>query len=152
MNAHTVFDAVLVLVVLLDLGLLAVSRLATGVRFFAMQSLLLACMPLAIESLGGEVPGRAMGPRAAVEEALVTLGVEPAQPLVCGGQADAGGIRRLGRRPVLVDDAMDQQLASEHVETRPILGHGSHPRVWSFDTPDPERWLSVVNDVCGNYI
>jgi hydrogenase-4 component E len=54
MNAHTVFDAVLVLVVLLDLGLLAVSRLATGVRFFALQSLLLAFLPIAMESLDGE--------------------------------------------------------------------------------------------------
>jgi hydrogenase-4 component E len=57
MNAHTVFDAVLVLIVLLDLCLLAVSRLATGVRFFALQSLLLAFMPVAVESLAGEAPG-----------------------------------------------------------------------------------------------
>lgn len=56
MNTHTIFDAVLVLVVLLDLGLLAVSRLATGVRFFALQSLLLAFLPLGQESLAGEAP------------------------------------------------------------------------------------------------
>jgi hydrogenase-4 component E len=56
MNAHALFDAALVLVVLVDLGLLAVSRLATGVRLFALQSLLLAFLPVAQESLAGEGP------------------------------------------------------------------------------------------------
>lgn len=56
MNTHSIFDAILVLVVLLDLGLLAVSRLATGVRFFALQCLLLAFLPIAQEVLAGETP------------------------------------------------------------------------------------------------
>lgn len=54
MNAHTTTDSVLVLVLLLNLGLLAVSRLATGVRLFALQSALLAFLPLATEVLEGE--------------------------------------------------------------------------------------------------
>lgn len=57
MNPHTTIDAVLVLVILLNLGMLAVSRLAMGVRFFALQSLLLAFLPLAEESLHGQMPG-----------------------------------------------------------------------------------------------
>lgn len=57
MNAQSTIDAVLVLVTLLGLGMLAVSRLATLVRFFALQSLLLAFLPLAEESMLGEVPG-----------------------------------------------------------------------------------------------
>lgn len=57
MNAHLAIDSALVLVVLLNLGMLAVSRLATGVRLFALQSLLLAFLPLAEESLEGGLPG-----------------------------------------------------------------------------------------------
>ncbi|MEP0845365.1 MAG: hydrogenase [Phycisphaerae bacterium] len=57
MSPQTAIDAALVLVTLLGLGMLAVSRLATLVRFFALQSLLLAFLPLAEESMHGEVPG-----------------------------------------------------------------------------------------------
>jgi len=57
MSAQTTTDAVLVLVILLNLGMLAVSRLASGVRLFALQSLLLAFLPLAEEVLEGQVPG-----------------------------------------------------------------------------------------------
>lgn len=57
MSPQSTIDAVLVLVTLLGLGMLAVSRLATLVRFFALQSLLLAFLPLAEESMLGEVPG-----------------------------------------------------------------------------------------------
>lgn len=57
MNAQTVTDSVLLLVILLNLGMLAVSRLASGVRLFALQSLLLAFLPLAAEVLEGESPG-----------------------------------------------------------------------------------------------
>jgi len=57
MSAQVAVNSVLVLVVLLNLGMLAVSRLATGVRFFALQSILLAFLPLAEEILEGEVPG-----------------------------------------------------------------------------------------------
>ncbi len=57
MILHTTTDAVLVLIILLDLGMLTVSRLATGVRFFALQSLLLAVLPIAAESMHGELPG-----------------------------------------------------------------------------------------------
>ena len=57
MSASMVTDCLLVLVILLNLGMLAVSRLATGVRLFALQSLLLAFLPLAEEVLQGESPG-----------------------------------------------------------------------------------------------
>lgn len=57
MSAQTTIDSVLVLIILLNLGMLAVSRLATGVRLFALQSLLLAFLPLAEEVLEGEPPG-----------------------------------------------------------------------------------------------
>jgi hydrogenase-4 component E len=57
MNQHLAIDACLVLVILLNLGMLAVSRLAMGIRFFAMQSLVLAFLPLAEESLHGGWPG-----------------------------------------------------------------------------------------------
>jgi hydrogenase-4 component E len=50
-------NAILVLVVLLNLGMLAVSRLAMGVRLFALQSLLLAFLPLAEEILDAQAPG-----------------------------------------------------------------------------------------------
>jgi hydrogenase-4 component E len=46
-----------VLVILLNLGMLAVSRLATGVRLFAIQSLLLAFLPVIMEISKGESPG-----------------------------------------------------------------------------------------------
>jgi hydrogenase-4 component E len=54
MTLQTTIDMVLVLTVLLDLGILAVSRLVTGVRFFALQSLLLASLPLLGAALHGE--------------------------------------------------------------------------------------------------
>ena len=57
MNSQTMLDGVLVLVILLDLAMLAVSRLATCIRLFAMQSLLLSLLPPAIESIHGNVPG-----------------------------------------------------------------------------------------------
>jgi len=57
MNPYPVIDAVLVLVVLLNLMMLAISRLATCVRIFALQSVLLALMPVAGEAMHGELPG-----------------------------------------------------------------------------------------------
>ncbi|MCC7292072.1 MAG: hypothetical protein IT449_08440 [Phycisphaerales bacterium] len=57
MSAQFITDAVLVLVILLNLGMLASSRLATGVKLFALQSLLLAFLPLAEEVLEGQSPG-----------------------------------------------------------------------------------------------
>jgi hydrogenase-4 component E len=57
MSAQTATDCVLMLVILLNLGMLAVSRLTSGVRLFALQSLLLAFLPLAAEVLEGEPPG-----------------------------------------------------------------------------------------------
>jgi len=67
MNSQTILDGALVLVILLNLAMLAVSRLATCIRLFAMQSLLLALLPPAIESSHGNVPG--------LHEALVAAGV-----------------------------------------------------------------------------
>ncbi|RJP40526.1 MAG: hydrogenase [Phycisphaerales bacterium] len=57
MSAQTATDGVLVLVILLNLGMLAVSRLATGVRLFALQSLLLALLPLAEGASETGTPG-----------------------------------------------------------------------------------------------
>ena len=54
MTLQTTIDMVLVLTLLLDLGILAVSRLVTGVRLFAFQSLLLASLPLLGAALSGE--------------------------------------------------------------------------------------------------
>lgn len=54
MTWQTTIDMVLVLAILLDLGILAVSRLVTGVRLFALQSLLLAFLPLLAEAAQGE--------------------------------------------------------------------------------------------------
>jgi hydrogenase-4 component E len=53
MTLQSTIDMALVLVILLDLGILAVSRFVTGVRFFALQSLLLAFLPV----LGGAMHG-----------------------------------------------------------------------------------------------
>ncbi len=57
MSVETATDLVLVMVILLDLGMLTVSRLATTVRFFALQSLLLAFLPLAAATFEGQAPG-----------------------------------------------------------------------------------------------
>ncbi|MCK6486517.1 MAG: hydrogenase [Phycisphaerae bacterium] len=57
MSAQVTTNAVLVLVLLLNLGMLAVSRLAMGIRLFALQSLLLAFLPLAEEVLEAGQPG-----------------------------------------------------------------------------------------------
>ncbi|MBI4716578.1 MAG: hydrogenase [Planctomycetes bacterium] len=57
MNTQMIVDSVLVLVILLDLAMLAVSRLATCIRLFALQSLLLALLPLAATTGRGEIPG-----------------------------------------------------------------------------------------------
>jgi hydrogenase-4 component E len=54
MTWQTTIDLILVLAILLDLGILAVSRLVTGVRLFALQSLLLAFLPLLGEAAQGE--------------------------------------------------------------------------------------------------
>jgi hydrogenase-4 component E len=54
MTLQTTIDMLLVATILLDLGILAVSRLVTSVRFFALQSLLLAFLPLLGELSHGE--------------------------------------------------------------------------------------------------
>ncbi len=92
-----------------------------------------------------------MGSRAAIEQALLAFGLEPAKPLVGRRPTDPGSVGRLGDRPALVDDPGHQELPTEHVETGPMLGHESLPTVWSFDTPNRERRLSAVNNVCGKY-
>lgn len=66
MTLQTTVDMVLVLTILLDLGILAVSRLVTGVRLFALQSLLLAFLPL----LGVAVLGETFS----IHAMFVTLG------------------------------------------------------------------------------
>ncbi len=55
--SHAVIDAVLTLVVLLNLAMLATSRLARCVRIFGIQSLLLAMLPLLLEVEHARVPG-----------------------------------------------------------------------------------------------
>lgn len=57
MNPHPVIDAVFVLILLLNLMMLATSRLAMCIRIFALQSALLALMPVAGEVAQGELPG-----------------------------------------------------------------------------------------------
>ncbi len=57
MSLQLLIDTTLVLVVLVNLVMLALSRLATLIRLFALQSLLLACVPLTAEALRGEIPG-----------------------------------------------------------------------------------------------
>lgn len=52
-----VVDAVLVLIVLLNLAMLAISRLTTVIRLFALQSLLLAFLPVVDEAFRGHFPG-----------------------------------------------------------------------------------------------
>lgn len=54
---HSVVDCILILVVLLNLAMLATSRMAACVRIFAMQSALLALLPLAIALHHDSVPG-----------------------------------------------------------------------------------------------
>ncbi|HEY3244797.1 MAG TPA: hydrogenase [Phycisphaerae bacterium] len=55
---QAILDAVFMLIILLDLAMLAVSRLASCIRIFAMQSLLLALLPLAADTLHVGIPGR----------------------------------------------------------------------------------------------
>ena len=66
MNYYPAIDAILVLAILLNLCMLASSRLATCIRLFAFQSLLLALLPL-----GGEV---ALGESPSLHAYLVTGG------------------------------------------------------------------------------
>ena len=56
MNYHPVIDAILVLAILLNLSMLASSRLATCIRLFAFQSVLLALLPIGGEVALGESP------------------------------------------------------------------------------------------------
>jgi hydrogenase-4 component E len=57
MSFQSNVDAVLVLIVLLNLAMLAVSRLSVVIRLFAWQSVLLAALPPANDALHGELPG-----------------------------------------------------------------------------------------------
>lgn len=54
---HAAIDSVLVLVVLLNLALLATSRMAACIRIFALQSLLLALLPVAVGLVHESTPG-----------------------------------------------------------------------------------------------
>lgn len=54
MTLQPTIDMLLILTILLDLTILAVSRLVTGVRLFAVQSLLLAPLPLLAMAAVGE--------------------------------------------------------------------------------------------------
>jgi len=54
MSLHTVMDAALVLILLLGLTMLSAGRLATCIRIFAIQCLVLAFMPLVTEWIHGE--------------------------------------------------------------------------------------------------
>lgn len=57
----TIIDSILILAALLNLAMLATSRMAACIRTFAMQSLLLALLPLAIEvNHGSSVSGHAV--------------------------------------------------------------------------------------------
>ncbi len=57
MTPNPIIDANLVLVILLALTMLATSRLAGCIRLFALQSALLALLPVAAEAAGGGRPG-----------------------------------------------------------------------------------------------
>lgn len=54
---NPMIDAAFVLVILLNLMMLATSRLATCIRIFVLESALLALMPVAGEAMQGEIPG-----------------------------------------------------------------------------------------------
>ena len=54
---QSVIESILVLAVLLNLAMLATSRMAACIRTFALQSLLLALLPIAIGLRHGAIPG-----------------------------------------------------------------------------------------------
>jgi len=54
---QSVIDSILVLAVLLNLAMLATSRLAACIRTFALQSLLLALLPIAVGLRHETMPG-----------------------------------------------------------------------------------------------
>jgi hydrogenase-4 component E len=57
MSIHSSIDGALVLILLLDLAMLAAGRLATCIRIFAAQCLVLSLLPIAAEIAHGEGPG-----------------------------------------------------------------------------------------------
>ncbi len=57
MDLQTAIDGALVMVLLLDLGLLTLGRLATAIKALALQCLVLAPLPLAAEAMHGSVGG-----------------------------------------------------------------------------------------------
>ncbi len=57
MSPSALLETTLVFVLLISLVMLALSRLATLIRLFALQSLLLACIPLGVGALPGETLG-----------------------------------------------------------------------------------------------
>ena len=64
-----------------------------------------------------------------------------------GRPADALSFGCRRHRPALGEHAIDQELATEWVETRRTMRHESLLTVWSFNTPYRARRLSLVNNV-----
>ncbi len=73
MSLEVLLDTTLVLILLVNLVMLALSRLATLIRLFALQSFLLACVPLAAHLLQAETPALHIAVICAGTLALKTL-------------------------------------------------------------------------------
>ena len=88
-----------------------------------------------------------MWPRTAVGQSGHSFQAIATDPFVPGRPADPLGLRGRGHGPSVADHAIDQQLATELVETRRTMRHESLPAVWSFNTPYRAWRLSLVNNV-----
>lgn len=92
-------------------------------------------------------PRRATRSGAPVDQAGRSLEPIPSDPLVACRSADALSLGRSRHRPALAEHAIDQELATEWVETRRTMRHESLLAVRSFNTLYRARRLSLVNNV-----
>jgi hypothetical protein len=105
-----------------------------------------------VQALSGQPRGHLLGGGAAIQESGISLSAPAVQPLAGRALADAGGLGRHHQRPVLLFDALDQQLAAVRagagvsVDLHPVsslLLGGSTP---------PAFKEARMNNVVRNYI
>ena len=104
-----------------------------------------------IDLLLRQGPWLAMGPRRAILETRLALGLEPAQPLPGRLAADPSHVRRVGHGHPIDEDPIGQEPPAEQGQLRPTMCHESLPfDVSPIPTPSLLR-LSLVNNLFGNH-
>jgi hypothetical protein len=99
----------------------------------------------------GQGVGAVMGSRGAVGQSGLTPGSGRGPATCRRSPATPQALRRLGRGPAQLGDALDQQQPTELGQPRISMGHEGPLPARCFDNPSRSRGPSTVNNARGNY-